>query len=153
MSEDMIDWPGEIRQQVLSQHEGLRRLLTGLEQEVRSAADPARAAGLAHRWKELRAALDAHMAYEDAVLKPALEDIDAWGADRADQVLDNHLRQRERLEQIDLVFSPVVTHQARLDSLLGIIGELRQDMAQEEKTQLRADVLRDDVVAIGQAGG
>lgn len=153
MNEHMIDWPGEVRQQVLAQHEGLRRMLQVLEDDVRAASDPALGATLAARWRELRAALDAHMAYEDAVLKPALEEIDAWGMDRAEQVLDTHARQRERLNQLDRVFLPTVTHQARLDALLGIIGELRMDMAHEERTQLRADVLRDDVVAIGQAGG
>jgi hemerythrin-like domain-containing protein len=147
--------PSEIRSRILSDHQGLRRDLERLEALVadvrigRAASDALRVDAEA-----LLAWLRAHMRWEEAYLLPALRDADAWGAQRAEQLVRDHGEQRELL---DFVNRRLLDGRHPADLLVRdvahLIALLRDDMRQEEVELLDERVLRDDVVAIDAQTG
>jgi hypothetical protein len=147
--------PSAVRSRILSDHQGLRRDLQRLETllaDIRSERMPIPALHVDAR--ALLARLHAHMHWEEVHLLPALRDADAWGAERADQLVRDHCDQRELLEFLERRLDDS-THPAALlvSDVTHLIALLRDDMRHEESELLDERVLRDDVVAIDVTTG
>jgi hypothetical protein len=144
--------PGEIRERITLEHTVLRGklaelegMLSQLEHGWASCSDAERSC------RALYEKMCAHLDLEDAVLVPALREVDAWGGVRADSLLQHHQAQRQELR---VLLDPENTDVARLSRRLSlIIAELRADMAHEERDILSLNLLRDDVVAIDFSDG
>ena len=146
--------PSEVRKQILAEHERLRARLRDIEATVQHAAagDVGAAATIRRQLGELLAALRSHVRAEEAALVPALAATDAWGPERAAQIQADHVTQLRVLASWDRAVGddgmPMDELAARLRQFA---GQLWADMEAEERDLLHPDLLRDDVVTIGQS--
>ncbi len=143
--------PSQVREHVLHDHEGLRRRLLEIERLARDvvANDRQHVAGLRARSQELLDTLAEHMRWEDRYLSPALEDSDAWGPERAEQLANEHREQRTFLgELVEKLRAGAQAPAELAEDLVDLVERLRLDMEEEESFFLDPNVLRDDVVAI-----
>jgi iron-sulfur cluster repair protein YtfE (RIC family) len=139
----------KIRKIILVEHEGLRISLRAIENLLdRVAAGDAEARTSAH--EQLIALLQTflrHIEHEERILQPVLAVIDAWGPQRKAAMDEEHAMQRElvtRLTTIDPSGDPGGwAREVRI-----FMKDLLMDMADEEKTCLSPNVLRDDVVVV-----
>ena len=93
-----------------------------------------------------------HIALEAEILLPALRQSDAWGAQRADKLIERLRTRRQELERLrnECVNAKGETLGDQLDRFA---DDRRADMAHVERDSLHSDVLRDDVVGIDSQGG
>ncbi|MGI9591194.1 MAG: hemerythrin domain-containing protein [Myxococcota bacterium] len=148
--------PSEIREWILKDHRMLRGLLDDLDalaQQVRDGdrrlIGPLRleAERFLHRFDE-------HTRWEDAYLRPALLEADAWGSERAERLDHDHREQRallaDSLARLRYAERPPVLV-AR--GVLDLIALIRTDMEEEERDLLDPRILRDDVISIDTEAG
>jgi iron-sulfur cluster repair protein YtfE (RIC family) len=142
--------PSEIRDCVLAEHEDLRKELSKLEVLAecvlrhQDAEQALRALLLA-----LSATLEKHLAMEEELLLPAIAEVDAWGPVRAEQMAEDHQAQRATIARLNDMGRRAES--ASLASEAMALGKaLLADMRREETDLLHPDLLRDDVIAIGQ---
>ncbi|MCC6999440.1 MAG: hemerythrin domain-containing protein [Deltaproteobacteria bacterium] len=143
--------PSEAREELLSQHAELRRLLslaaTLAGQVLADAAagtpSPSDLPELHRLLARLQSALSDHNKSEESLLEPMLRDADAWGPQRVARMVEEHKGEhsafRKALEGEDLDVA------ARLPELA---EELEAHMLAEERTFLSAGVLRDDCIVV-----
>lgn len=145
--------PSDVRARILAEHVEIRGILDSLEPIARALGDGDRARLQdAETLRELLCRrLFAHIDLEDAILAPALRAADAWGPERAAQLLEHHREQRAELAALARVagLEPAMRG-ARLQRLVGYI---RDDMRHEEAGLLDANLLRDDVVGVAVEDG
>lgn len=144
-------YPSEIRKTVLDQHASLRVLLAEADQLAGRITERGATQELRQVLERLLGQFELHMAFEEGVVAPALQDADAWGPERVAQLRDEHARQRHLIEQArSSLFG-------RAEDVPGLVNALcswmREDMEDEERTMLDPDLLRDDLVTIGQCAG
>src|SRR5678815_89655 len=95
-----ILFPVAVRERVLEQHKGLRRLL----QQTLAATTRAFLPGgrnldeVSRLVYELRSRFWAHLAFEERHLAPVLAHLDLWGPERTQGLFMEHTRQRAQLE-------------------------------------------------------
>lgn len=146
--------PSHVRKRILEDHDAIRQRLSKLEAATEALLDDKAALNEVGElaWS-LMYALSRHTELEDQILAPALRDIDAWGAVRADQLLAHHQTQRADIHEVAKLFErrPATHDVVRVISAL--VQELRADMEHEERELLSADLLRDDLVAVGGNSG
>ena len=142
--------PSAIRRRVLDDHQLLRAMALSLEQlavEV-SGGNRALLGPLRLEGETLLARLEEHMYWEDRYLRPALLASEAWGAQRARRLDDDHREQREllryALERVQDRGRPAVVVAT---NLLDLVKLLREDMDEEERLLLDERILRDDGAA------
>ena len=148
--------PSEVRESILEQHDDLRRRLSALRELA--AKSPSRAAQTSERLRDVGlqtlSALSDHLDYEDLHLLPALREADSWGDERARLVSAEHAEQRELfryiVDRLHETERPGLLLARELETL---VDALLVDMAEEEKTMLNENLLRDDVVGIDVEGG
>jgi hypothetical protein len=140
------------RRLVLSQHLGLRRLLMmGLAQ----ASDDHQ--GLPHEplralVSEIQSVFVQHLADEEGLILPILEDDLPLGPKRAVALREEHARQRAELEA--LCAWPEERSDLELATRFAqLAAALLEDITHEKREVLTADVIRDDGIAIDQSGG
>jgi iron-sulfur cluster repair protein YtfE (RIC family) len=144
--------PSKVRALILRQHAEISASLAQLAGTVAPLAQDAASSAEASRLcRRLYAQLSEHLDLEDEVLVPALRETDAWGGLRADALIRHHQGQRQEL--ILLVSTDGIEPSHLAERLMQLIEGLRQDMAQEERDILSADLLRDDVLAIAMEAG
>jgi len=150
----MTDHPSAetARRLVLAQHLGLRRLLMmGLAQASEDHQ------GLPHEplralVSEIRAVFVQHLADEEGLILPILENDVPLGPKRAEALREEHARQRTELQA--LCAWPEERSDLELATRFGqLAAALLEDITHEEREVLTADVIRDDGVAIDQSGG
>jgi hypothetical protein len=143
------------RRSILIQHQRIRALLArarevaerALDQEAESPHDVARAIG------DIHATLEAHLTFEDKVLVDIFNDDLPLGPMRVARLRDEHTRQRATLAGLrdEAEAGPLVP---LLGAKLAFLATwLLDDMAEEERTMLTPDVLRDDLVSVDQSDG
>jgi iron-sulfur cluster repair protein YtfE (RIC family) len=146
---------GAARRSILAQHQQIRSLL----ERARAVAEAAFDGGAEGRRVaadvvgELRSTMDAHLTYEERVLLPLLRSDLPLGPQRAEALLAEHRHQREMLS--------TVHNEARHNPGLPLLATklaflaswLLADMEEEERSLLTPDVVRDDVVVVGQVDG
>ena len=146
--------PSQVRKRILREHRVLRDQLLRLESELDALAkNPQNKQAVIEAARELMVELTAHTEVEDAILAPALRDIDAWGPVRADMLLDHHREQRQQLRELLAAYAhnPNLRQVARMT--MQLIVDVRADMLHEENTLLANSLLRDDLVAIDMEAG
>lgn len=146
----------EIRHQARAEHGHIRGRLAQLEAlatRVAHGGGEADVRALERQVEALRQALREHLGWEDRELPAALGDADAWGEERAARLRSSHRELRAVLgfcrDSCDGALHPVVLAQRARD----LVALLRSGLGDEEHAALHADVLREDVVAIGQVTG
>ncbi len=139
----------KIRKIILVEHEGLRGNLTTIEALLDRVAEGDQPA-LQNAHQQLTNMLQTflrHIEHEEAILQPVLEKIDAWGPQRKAAMDEEHALQRAlvlRLTEINPMNDPAGwARDVRI-----FAKDLLLDMADEEKTCLSPNVLRDDVVVV-----
>jgi hypothetical protein len=155
MEEHAIPAPSSVRSEVLGQHEVVRDLL---QQAIDEASSTLRRpqggddrTAVAHLAYEMRRRVRAHLAFEERLLIPVLSCADSWGPERARNLVEEHTRQREQLDDL-LRGVEEGWDRARLASALGsLAAEFLRDMQEEERDYLHPDILRDDVIVVDQA--
>jgi hypothetical protein len=148
-------WPSEIRRRILDEHADVRVL-------VNHALDAAQAAvvlgktgipALCEAATALYIRLRNHMAYEEAVLVPALRDADAWGEQRVQAFLAEHQVQRTVLAKLIALGNDATKTAAELAGrVVLLVGRIKADMDEEEREVLDPNLLRDDLVVVAVTG-
>jgi hypothetical protein len=139
----------EARDAILSQHERLRKLLADTVALADSAWDAARRLARLHTHaRNLYAALDEHMAFEEELLPSALRDVIGWGPQLQTEIEKEHDRQRAALDSAVAALGLPATD--LVDRLRVLADALLADMTLEEKRLLRADI---DAIPTDTQGG
>ncbi len=145
----------ELRMRILSEHVQLREALeTTLEKVQRAGARRSGVLPPAPR-REVQFLVEVlltHIELEDRELVPVLQEIDAWGEERARRVKVEHEAHRAALRKLSQL-AQSATGPELLEAAEGLFKSLLIDMAEEDRTVLHPDLLRDDVVSIGQTDG
>jgi DUF438 domain-containing protein len=141
------------RQLVLEQHLQLRRMLSmGLLQARQSAADGGAQEPLRDLVSLIRDVFVQHLADEEALIVPILEEDLPVGPSRVEALREEHDRQRSELET--LCAWPEEGSDRELAARFETLATtLLGDIAHEERELLIPDVIRDDHVVINQLGG
>lgn len=141
----------EKREVLLAQHQALRTLIGGVRQVAQAyLTGRAAASELVGRIEGLRAALEAHLADEEAFLMPVLERLDAWGRLRLELLGVEHAHQRALLAVLCGLAAPR-SPELLARRALALADDLLADMAAEESGVLDERALRDDTVLVDQA--
>jgi hypothetical protein len=144
----------EIRDELLSQHAGLRgrleavRLATNLwaRGEVLQAQVRGELAGLAD-------ALRSHNLREEGALRELVRTVDAWGPARLEIMEEAHVREHHHLVEALLAIGEAQDRRDAIAELDRFRTRLLEHMAREEEAFLNASVLREDDLAIDAQGG
>jgi hypothetical protein len=146
-----IFFPTSVRDRVLDQHQGLREVLhQALDITTRGLqpGGPGRDE-LARLAQDLRGRFRAHLAFEEHHLVPVLANLDAWGPERVDDLLEEHGRQRAELDTL-IDGAQGGWDGARLAlTLRSLVTDLLLDMDQEEQGVLSASTLHDEMMVVG----
>lgn len=139
----------KIRRIVLVEHEGLRIGLRAIESLLdRVGGGDVSALKQAHQeFGQLLESFIRHIEHEERILRPVLETIDAWGKARVASMDEEHAAQRKevnRLAGLDAIADPAKW----ANEVRAFQKALLDDMADEEKTCLSPDVLRDDIISV-----
>jgi hypothetical protein len=143
------------RRAILAQHVRIRDLLDRARQVADGALD-----GRAHSQDavasaigDLRMTMDAHLAFEEHVLLPILNDDLPLVPQRAQNLAAEHRHQREMLAMLheEARTAPWVATLAA--KLMFLTDWLLADMTHEETDLLTSEVVRDDAVVIDQNSG
>ena len=143
------------RQNIHAQHERLRGLLERARATAEMALDghSPSADAVASAIGDIHTTITVHLAFEERVLLPILNDDLPLGPERARRLVDEHTRQRAMLGTLHreaCVGPELPTLAAKLAFLT---SWLLADMAEEERTFVTPDVVRDDVVVVDQDTG
>jgi iron-sulfur cluster repair protein YtfE (RIC family) len=144
-----VTFPSEIRRTLLDEHARLRRLLDELEDLAQREAQgeelgrrvPALAGQLAR-------AVEAHNAAEEQVLEPLLRTVDAWGTQRIEDMLVEHVKEHAEIVAALDAAGRAATHPEFARAFPRLAESLRAHMDREERTFLARDLLRDDLVNV-----
>jgi hypothetical protein len=146
---------GTARRGILTQHQHIRAFLEKARTTAELALDgkdlPLDA--VASAIGDLRTTIEAHLAFEEQVLLPLLRDDLPVGPERAERLIDEHRRQREVLGTLHKearAFPELPTLAVKLAFLT---SWLLADMAEEERSLVIPEVIREDIVVIDQNGG
>jgi hypothetical protein len=143
------------RQAVLDQHIELRRLLEMGMVQVHAAVKGGQVPGhepLRSLVTMIREVFVQHLADEEALILPILEDDLPLGPLRAKRLRDEHAGQRAELEAL----CGWPEEESDLELALRFEGlgmNLLDDIADEERHLLTPEIIRDDCIVIDQSGG
>jgi iron-sulfur cluster repair protein YtfE (RIC family) len=131
------------RRGILWQHERIRELLDRARAIAESAldGDPEGASAVAPIIADLHSTIEVHLAFEEQVLLPLLTGDAAGGRHRADQLQDEHRRQREVLRAIEREACSQPLLPTLAAKLAFLTAWLLADMEEEERSLLLSDVV------------
>jgi hypothetical protein len=146
-----IFFPAAVRERVLAQHATLRELLRqalevtthGLQGDGTGEDELAR---LVH---DLRARFRAHLSFEEQALAPVLSNLDDWGPERVDDLLEEHARQRAELDTLVEGLRNGWDAARLALTLRSLVTDLLLDMEHEERGCLSATALQDQMMIVG----
>ena len=144
--------PSEMREELMQQHADIRAQIADVRRDLAaSVSDGARTGD------DLRAALRlladnvrAHNAREEELLHDYLPSVDAWGPVRTEIMLKEHAKEHEELYAA-LVGATTAEDGRRL--LAGLVTQMLEHMAHEEKIFLGENILSDGAVVGDYFGG
>lgn len=146
-----VFFPDTVRERVLEQHEGLRKVLARALSAADAASDRDRdAPDLFGLVLDLRQRLRSHLAYEEHALLPLLANLDDWGPERIDGVFRTHTRQRAEMDNLVEGVKDGWQGERLASAVRALADDLLLDMAEEERGCLSAPALRDDRMIVGQ---
>jgi hypothetical protein len=137
--------PSKLLAELLSQHEGIRRIMDRCE-ELADAFDAGKgdAIELTREVAKLRIAFDTHNQFEEKLLRPVLREMDAFGDVRIDRMFEDHVGEHRAMRMS--LGDPTT------NALRAVIDNLRVHLQAEERYFLSSKVLRDDVVTLESSG-
>jgi iron-sulfur cluster repair protein YtfE (RIC family) len=143
------------RSRILSDHAVLRELLRRVASHARAASEEE-----THRPRvrdalaELRAKLEAHLSFEEAVLVPLLETADAWGQVRVADMAKDHAGQRALLVALtEDAGDGARSMTALAEELVWFVECLERDIRDEEEKLLSSTALGEETVVVDQTDG
>lgn len=146
--------PSQIREELLSQHEGLRGHLevtrTVLERWANGEVPQAH---VRTELTRLSDALRTHNLTEERTLRELIRTIDAWGPVRVEIMDEAHIDEHRDLFDAFHAMALAEDPREAVQELARLRARLLQHMDKEEAGFLNASVLRDDAVAIDAADG
>jgi hypothetical protein len=146
---------GTARAAIFAQHERIRALLERAHVVAEAALDgraPSSDA-VASSIGDIRTIMEVHLAFEEKSLLPILHDDLPLGPERASRLLDEHGRQRDTLATLHREACAFPELPILAAKLVFLTEWLLADMAEEERSLLVPEVIRDDVVTVDQASG
>lgn len=147
--------PSQVREHILAEHDRLLALLESAERAaIRVREDPESYPRLREVAAHLESELGDFYDSQEDLLEPVLRQTDAWGDVRAER-LENYLHgQRMAVDaacrQVEAGELPAWRAADELEELVHVV---RTGLHRAEKSFLREDLLRDDLVNIRQSGG
>lgn len=149
----VMTFPSDIHLRLSEEHARIRVSLAQIEAMARGpldvAADQA-AVGLASALSRLALLLASHNANEEAALRPLLAQTDAWGPDRIDEMIRDHIAEHAALRAMIDPLKNLTDVRRLREASLALVGALREHLESEERAFLNRRVLRDDVVTSGE---
>lgn len=143
-----VHTPEEVRHRILAEHVRIRSLLDDIETladaVVRGADEQG---GKLRQWvRMLGDAMHAHLALEEEIMVPLVRESDGFGDARADEMLREHVEQRDMIRTILEEIAGTRSNQVVAVSVLELVKAIRDDIGDEDETFLSSDVLRNSVV-------
>lgn len=148
-------FPSDVHMRLSEEHARIRVALAQIEARAGSPPDgPAAQAAidLASQLSRLALLLAAHNANEEAALRPLLIQTDAWGADRIEEMIKDHVAEHAALRAMIEPLKNLTDLDRLRRSSLDLVAEIRGHLEAEERGFLNRKVLRDDVVTGGEGG-
>jgi len=143
--------PGQVYTRLLEERSRLRATVAAVSSTLAtvSHADELRESALC-----LRNAVSDYTDVEDQLLPEVLRGLDAWGAERVNQMFAEHGRRRENLvEELSAIDASGCDPFRVKRLLIELITVVLSALATEEEQLLRPDVLRDDDTNVDEFGG
>lgn len=144
----------KLRQELLQQHEQLKRLIRTAKllslRIARGGAVQGPAAKLSEVLRVLDRTLRAHWEYEEVVLPPILMTIDAWGPERVERMQLDHLAEHRALAGAIASASSAERPKTLAAATRAMADQLLAHIDDEEKYLLSRRVLTYDVVRVDQ---
>jgi iron-sulfur cluster repair protein YtfE (RIC family) len=146
---------GTARRGILWQHGRIRELLERAHAVAEAALDGEAPSpdAVASAIGDLRSTMEVHLRFEETVLLPLLRDDLPVGPQRAEQLVDEHQRQRSVLASIHKEAGAYPQLPTLAAKLAFLTSWLLADMEEEERCLLIPEVVRDDIVVVDQTGG
>ena len=130
--------PARALDTLAAQHATLREMIDRCEELADEVdAGTAAASQLLREVARLRIAFDEHNQFEEQLLRPLLLDVDWLGAVRVSRMVEDHVEEH-RAMRLGLAATPT-------GDLRGVLANLRDHLATEERYFLSRKVLRDDL--------
>jgi hypothetical protein len=143
----------EVRDQLLAEHAGLRRLMALCEGEAKLIlSGECSDRQLLTRVLQLVDAVESHNLHEEEALRPLLLDSDSFGPVRVEQMMEDHVTEHDWLRQSLREAAELEVPDRSARAVLAAMQLIREHMDEEEAQFLNDRVLRDDIVAIDAAG-
>jgi hypothetical protein len=146
---------GTARQGILWQHQRIRTLLEKAQALAEASLDGERlvADAVASAIGDIHSAMEVHLKFEEAVLLPLLDDDLPLGPERARRLGAEHLHQRAVMAALHREASAHPELPLLASKLAALAAWLLADMAEEERSLLNPDAVRDDLVVVDQNSG
>ncbi|GIL18870.1 MAG: hypothetical protein BroJett040_26210 [Oligoflexia bacterium] len=140
--------PSAIRKTILEDHAQLRTMLKNIETHLQSKKSDL----LIKATQEMVDFFLKHIEREESILAPVLQEIDSWGGVRVDRMKQEHAHQRQEIQLLvsELKQGKMMQIIPRVEKFM---SDLYEDMDSEEKECLSPDLLKDDLVTIGNYSG
>lgn len=149
----VMTFPSDVHARLAQEHARLRVLLA----EIGALADgplegPSEqtVVDLAALLSRLALLLAAHNASEEAALRPLLALTDAWGPERIDEMVKDHIAEHAALRGMIAPLKDLTDVAGLRRSSAELVALLRDHLEEEERTFLNARVLRDDCVTVSE---
>jgi hypothetical protein len=132
---------GTARQTILNQHDRLRQLLARADAvaAARLTGDTSVPDAVASAIGDVRSAIEVHLAFEEATLIPLFRHDVPLGPPRAEQLADEHLRQRAMLAALHKEAGRHPELPTLAVKLAALTRWLLADMIEEERSLLTPD--------------
>lgn len=147
---------GTARRSIVRQHIQIRDLLDRAQAVAEAALDgrPPSPDAVASAVGDIRATMEVHLTFEEAVLLPLLGDDFPLGPKRAAHLLDEHKQQRKVLASLHKEAEKFPELPILAAKLSFLTSWLLADMVEDERSFLDSEVLHDDIaVVVNQMGG
>jgi iron-sulfur cluster repair protein YtfE (RIC family) len=145
----------ELRERLLAQHRQLRGLLQNVHEHterIRAGGGAPAVDGLRNVLRDLRDSTVAHLAEEDACLRPLLPDIDAWGPQRMALMEKEHVAEHQALLRAIEAAAVARTTEELVDAADKSAREFAQHIDVEERFLLNRELLSDFLRPMDFAG-
>jgi iron-sulfur cluster repair protein YtfE (RIC family) len=108
-------------------------------------AGTAEAAALVHEVAQLRKAFDDHNQFEEQLLRPLLLDVEWLGAVRVSRMVEDHVEEHRAMRRGLAETASATATPSPTGELRGVLANLLDHLATEERHFLSRKVLRDDL--------
>lgn len=146
-------FPSDVHARLSEEHARIRVLLAqigGLAEGPAAGPCDQTVVELAALLSRLALVLAAHNANEEAALRPLLAQTDAWGPERVDEMIKDHVAEHAALRAMIAPLKDLTDVEGLRRTSRDLVARLREHLEDEERGFLNPRVLRDDVVTVGE---